>query len=84
MPDVASEILSPLSHDEIRRLLEPLATSPDVFWVTTTALYGWCRPADIESALQVMSLVPIPRCLHGNAWNQCKLCPSVQEPAVAN
>ena len=73
----------PLATPDIQRLLQGIFTDPAVpadlaieaFAVTAASLYGWCDPTHIERALELVSTVmPVPRCVHGETWNRCTQC----------
>lgn len=58
--------LSPLPPADIRQLLQGIFADPtappdlaiEAFSVTAAALYGWCKPADIERAMTFLSPLP--------------------------
>jgi hypothetical protein len=64
MPDGHRAITTPsaarLSRREIADLIRGLFTDPatvsiDAFVVTVNSLYGWCNPADVDAALEIVA-----------------------------
>lgn len=88
MPRDAVDSPTPLTIDDIQRILQSLLSQPgdtiEAFAVTAASLYGWCDPVAVDAALAMCAAVPIPQCIHGKPWNGCWCRASVQRAANTN